>query len=54
MVKTFRSVERARAYAKKVGGWVYNYPKGYSNRKIGHLIVKKSKEKKRINKRMRR
>jgi hypothetical protein len=41
MAKRFKSVDRARAYAKKIGGQVYNEPKGYSNRRIGHLIVKK-------------
>lgn len=41
MAKTFKSVEKARAYAKKIGGTVYNNPKGYTNKKIGHLIVKK-------------
>jgi len=42
MVKTFKSLERARAYAKKTGGKVANYQPGYSNRKIGHLrVIKK-------------
>jgi hypothetical protein len=41
MTRTFKSVERAREYAKKIGGVVKNYPQGYTNKKKGHLIVKK-------------
>jgi len=43
MAKTFRSVENARKYAKKIGGHVYNNPAGYTNSKVGHLIVKRNK-----------
>lgn len=42
MAKTFHSVERARKYAKKVGGVVCNNPEGYTNKKVGHLVVRKS------------
>jgi len=41
MVRTFKSVERARKHAKKIGGKVYNYPKGYSDKRLGHLVVKR-------------
>tara|TARA_Y100000034_G_C6890225_1_gene409399 strand:- start:1818 stop:1958 length:141 start_codon:yes stop_codon:yes gene_type:complete len=42
-IKTFKSVERARAYAKRVGGEVINYPAGYTDKRIGHLTVRKKK-----------
>ena len=43
MAKTFWNVEKARKYAKKIGGRVYNNPAGYINPKVGHLIVKRKK-----------
>ena len=43
MGKSFKSLKRARKYAKKTGGKVFNNPKGYTNRRVGHLIVKKKK-----------
>ena len=42
-MRTFRSVERARKYAKKVGGVVCNYQKGYTYKRRGHLVVRKGK-----------
>ena len=41
--KTFRSVEAARAYAKKTGGEVINNPKGFTDKRVGHLAVRKKK-----------
>ena len=38
-MKTFKSLERARAYAKSTGGKVANYQPGYTNLRIGHLRV---------------
>lgn len=45
MSKTFWSVDKARIYAKKTGGTIYNNPKGYSNKKVGFIIVKGKKTK---------
>jgi len=41
--KTFKSVEKARAYAKKIGGEVINNPEGYNDNRVGHLAVRKKK-----------
>ncbi len=41
--KTFRTVETAREYAKKVDGVVINNPKGFSDKRQGHLAVRKKK-----------
>jgi len=38
--KRFKKLRLARKYAKKSGGKVYNYQPGYTNKRLGHLIVK--------------
>lgn len=43
MVRTFKSLKRARAYAKKTGGEVANYRPGYTNRRKGHLYVRRKR-----------
>jgi len=41
--RTFKSVETARAYAKKVGGEVINNLDGYTDKRVGHLTVRRKK-----------
>jgi len=43
--RTFKSVKTARDYAKKVGGEVINNPVGFTDRKVGHLAVRRKKRK---------
>ena len=46
MVRTFKKLRLARAYAKKTGGVVANHQPGYTNKRIGHLKVIKRRNQK--------
>jgi len=43
MVRTFKKLKLARAYAKKTGGEVANYQAGYTNKRRGHLYVRRKR-----------
>jgi len=52
MIKTFKKLSVAKAYAKKVGGVVAEHKPGYTNNRVGHLkVIRKSNQKPRVVKR---